>query len=123
MNLQVFLLRKKPEESPVAATIVEPLQLLRSPFNLKLSHDLDEIVELEESGCVKWISEFFLVVNNGVRASTSKVISRIEARRVNHGQHELKGAIEALKQLESHLRKRRSLFSDTSSAAATTNAT
>jgi hypothetical protein len=123
MNLQVLLLREKPEESPVAATIVKPLQLLRGSVIFKLSHNLDEIVELEESGCMERISEFFVVINNGVRASTSKVISRIEACGVNHGTHKLKGAVAALKQLESHFRKRRSLLPDTLSTAAMTDAT
>jgi hypothetical protein len=123
MNLQVLLLREKPQESPVAATIVEPLQRLRSHISFKLSHNLDEIVELEESGCMEWISEFFLVINNGIRASTLKVISRVEACGVDHGQHKLKGAIDTLKQLKSHFRKRRSLLADTPSTVATTNAT
>jgi hypothetical protein len=123
MNLQVLLLREKPEESPIAATIVQPLQLLRGPFSFELSHNLNEIVELEGPRGVEWISEFVLVIDNGVRASTSIVISRVEACRVDHGAHKLKGAIEALKQLESHFRKRRGLLPDALSTAATTKAT
>src|SRR5215469_847669 len=117
MNLQVLLPREKFQESPVAATIVQPLQLLRSPSGFKPAHNLDEIVELEKSWCVEWIAEFLLGIDDGIRAPASIVVGRVEACGVNHGTHELKGAIEALKQLKSHGGKRRSLLPDTLSTA------
>ena len=123
LDLQVFLLREKPEESPVAATIVESAQLLRSRFSFKLSDNLDEIVELEDSWCMERVSVFILVIDNVVRASASVVVSRLEACGVDHGAHELRGAVAALKQPESHFRKRRGLLPDTPSAAAMADAT
>ena len=103
MNLQVSLLREKSEESPVAAPIVQPLQRLWSPSSFELAHELDEIVELEESWCLEWISEFLLVIDDGIHAPTPIVVGGVEACGVDHGAHKLKGAIEALEQLENLL--------------------